>query len=89
MWSACRRIAITLAFVLTLAGEAWAQGGVLRVGLPSVPAPLDPATALEGPVSVIARQIFDTLVQYRDVTSDIEPGLATRWSDRSGCRAGR
>ena len=41
---------------------------------------LDPATALEGPVSVIARQMFDTLVQYREVTSDIEPGLAAQWS---------
>ena len=80
MWSACRRIAITLALVITLAGEAWAQGGVLRVGVPSVPASLDPAATLEGPVSVIARQIFDTLVQYRDVTSDIEPGLAAQWS---------
>ncbi len=71
---------LTLAIVLTAAGGAWAQGGVLRVGLPSVPTSLDPATALEGPVSVIARQIFDTLVQYRDVTSDIEPGLAAQWS---------
>jgi len=61
-------------------GAAWAQGGVLRVGLPSIPTSLDPATALEGPISVIARQIFDTLVQYREVTSDIEPGLATQWS---------
>lgn len=80
MSSVCRRIGITVVFVLTLAGGAWAQGGVLRVGLPSVPTSLDPATALEGPVSVIARQIFDTLVQYRDVTSDIEPGLAAQWS---------
>ncbi len=80
MWSACRRIGIAVAVVLTLAGGAWAQGGVLRVGLPSIPTSLDPATALEGPVSVIARQIFDTLVQYRDVSSDIEPGLAVQWS---------
>jgi peptide/nickel transport system substrate-binding protein len=80
MWSACRRLAITFAVVLAVAGGAWAQGGVLRVGLPSVPASLDPATSLEGPVSVIARQIFDTLVQYRDVTSDVEPGLAAQWS---------
>ncbi len=80
MWSAGRRIAITLALVLTLTGEAWAQGGILRVGLSSVPASLDPAGTLEGPVSVIARQIFDTLVQYRDVSSDVEPGLAAQWS---------
>lgn len=80
MSSACRRLGITVALLLTLTGVAWAQGGVLRVGLSSVPASLDPATTLEGPVSVIARQIFDTLVQYRDVTSDIEPGLAAQWS---------
>ena len=80
MSSAYRCIGITLALVLTLTGGALAQGGVLRVGLPSVPASLDPATTLEGPVSVIARQIFDTLVQYRDVSSDIEPGLAAQWS---------
>jgi peptide/nickel transport system substrate-binding protein len=81
MSSACLRSAMAAAtLVLTLAGGAWAQGGALRVGLPSVPASLDPATALEGPVSVIARQIFDTLVQYREVSSDIEPGLAAQWS---------
>ena len=73
---------IGLAIILLLAstGAAWAQGGALRVGLPSIPTDLDPATALEGPVSVIARQMFDTLVQYREVTSDIEPGLAAKWS---------
>lgn len=76
----CWRIGMVVAVVLALTGGAWAQGGVLRVGLPAVPTSLDPATALDGPVSVIARQIFDTLVQYRDVSSDIEPGLASQWS---------
>ena len=71
---------LAAALLLGLATGARAQGGVLRVGLPSVSAALDPATALEGPASVIARQMFDTLVQYRDASSDIEPGLATRWS---------
>ena len=71
---------MTVAVTLLLADAAGAQGGVLRVGLPSIPASLDPATALEGPVSVIARQMFDTLVQYREVSSDIEPGLATQWT---------
>lgn len=80
MSSLCWRIGVAVAFVLVLAGGAWAQGGVLRVGLPSIPIALDPAAALEGPVSVIGRQIFDTLVQYRGITSDIEPGLAAQWS---------
>lgn len=71
---------MTMAVTLGLTGVAAAQGGVLRVGLSSISTSLDPATALEGPVSIIARQMFDTLVQYRDVTSDIEPGLATQWT---------
>jgi len=80
MGSLWRRIGMVAAVVLALSNSAGAQGGALRVGLPSVPAGLDPATALEGPVSVIARQVFDTLVQYRDLTSDLEPGLASQWS---------
>ena len=73
-------MAMTVAVTLMLAGPAGAQGGALRVGLPSIAASLDPATALEGSVAIIARQMFDTLVQYRDASSDIEPGLATQWS---------
>jgi peptide/nickel transport system substrate-binding protein len=71
---------VAVGLVLGLMGAAHAQGGLLRVGLPSISTSLDPATALEGSVPIIARQMFDTLVQYRDVTSDIEPGLATQWS---------
>ncbi len=57
------------------------QGGQeLRVGVETIPAILDPATALEGPVPFIARQVFETLVQYRDETSDVEPALATHWA---------
>ncbi len=70
-------VSVTL---LALASSSWGQANVLRVGLPSLPESLDPATALEGSVSVIARQIFDTLVQYREGASDIEPGLAVQWS---------
>src|ERR1700675_3613863 len=61
-------------------GRAEAQGVPLRVGLPSIPAALDPATALDGPVPLIARQVFDTLVQYREGSSDVEPALATSWT---------
>ncbi|PYO34901.1 MAG: hypothetical protein DMD86_07695 [Candidatus Rokuibacteriota bacterium] len=57
----------------------FAQGGMLRVGLPLLPSELDPVTALEGSVPLIARQVFDTLVQYTD-SSDVEPALAVQWS---------
>src|ERR1700687_5086980 len=64
---------------LALPGAGAGQGVPLRVGLSSIPAVLDPATALEGSVPLIARQVFDTLVQYREGSSDVEPGLATSW----------
>jgi peptide/nickel transport system substrate-binding protein len=66
--------------MVSAATSAFSQGGVLRVGVPSVPSELDPATALEGSVPLIARQVFDTLVQYTAGSSDIEPALAAQWS---------
>ncbi|MBI4590420.1 MAG: hypothetical protein HY725_16445 [Candidatus Rokubacteria bacterium] len=70
------------AFLLVVV--AWPVGGQpgreLRVGVREIPAIPDPATALDGPTALIARQVFDTLVQYRDGSSEIEPGLAVRWS---------
>ncbi len=78
-----RSAALLLALLVSLAsgatGAAWAQGPVLRVGLSAVPTVVDPAAASDGPLSFVSRQIFDTLVQYRDGSSDIEPGLAVQW----------
>jgi peptide/nickel transport system substrate-binding protein len=51
----------------------------LRVGVAGVPATIDPAAAIDGAVPLIARQIFDTLVAFRDDSTDITPALATRW----------
>ena len=45
--------------------------------LPAIP---DPATALDGATPLIARQVFETLVQYKDGGSDVEPALAVGWS---------
>ena len=74
------RVVTALALLLTLAdGRALAQGGILRVGLPALPALLDPALAVDAPAGLVVRQIFDTLVQYKDGSSDVEPGLATQW----------
>ncbi|MGH7354072.1 MAG: ABC transporter substrate-binding protein [Candidatus Rokuibacteriota bacterium] len=73
-----------LVFAVTLAVTATGTLGQgrreLRVGVPGLPATLDPATALEGTVPLIARQVFDTLVAYREGSTDVEPALATRWS---------
>jgi peptide/nickel transport system substrate-binding protein len=72
---------ITLAIVFALGAESAGQGvRELRVGVPGLPARLDPATALTGATPLIARLVFDTLVTYRDGSTDIAPGLATRWT---------
>src|SRR5437867_348030 len=52
----------------------------LRVGVAGVPTTLDPAGAIDGAVPLIARQVFDTLVAFREGSTDIEPALATRWA---------
>ncbi|HEY4910313.1 MAG TPA: ABC transporter substrate-binding protein [Methylomirabilota bacterium] len=73
-------LALAALFAVGAPSRSGAQAPALRVGLPSIPTVLDPATALEGSMPFIARQVFDTLVQYRDGSSDIEPGLATQWT---------
>jgi ABC-type transport system substrate-binding protein len=79
-----RRLVPSVALVPLLAvlwtASTAAQPGALRVGLPAIPATLDPGTQLDGPVPLIARQVFDTLVQYRAGSSDVEAGLATHWA---------
>src|SRR6059036_38557 len=52
----------------------------LRIGAPGVPVILDPGAALEGTTPLIARQVFDTLVAWREGSTEIEPALATRWN---------
>ena len=57
----------------------------LRIGARGVPGVLEPGAALEGTSPLIARQVFDTLVAWRDGSTEIEPALATRWnSSRDG-----
>src|SRR5438093_11419938 len=52
----------------------------LRVGAPGVPSALEPGAALEGTSPLIARQVFDTLVAWREGSTEVEPALATRWN---------
>src|SRR5256712_4853078 len=52
----------------------------VRVGAVGIPSTLDPAAALDGAAALIARQVFDTLVSWKEGSTDIEPALATRWT---------
>jgi len=76
-----------MSFVLLLTlfvacpGAASAQARKeLRVGVVGMTVPLDPTSAVDGATPLIARQVFDTLVAYRDGSTEIEPALATRWA---------
>jgi peptide/nickel transport system substrate-binding protein len=74
--------ASVILLVLVVGGptqRALAQGGILRVGLPALPATLDPALAADASAGILARQVFDTLLQYREGSSDVEAGLASQW----------
>jgi peptide/nickel transport system substrate-binding protein len=72
---------IALAFLSVVPAFAAAQARrELRVGVVGVPTVVDPAAAIDGATPLIARHIFDTLVTYRDGSTDVEAALATRWS---------
>lgn len=85
-----RRSAVALVLAAALAAWPHAAGAQfwpfspprreVRVGVAGLPAVVDPATALEGAPALVARQVFDTLVAWKEGSTDIEPALATRWS---------
>jgi peptide/nickel transport system substrate-binding protein len=71
---------LLLALFLACPGIGAAQARKeLRVGVVGLAVPLDPASSLDGATPLIARQVFDTLVAYRDASTEIQPALATRW----------
>ena len=71
---------LAVVWLLALTGTAWAQGGTLRVGLPASRPRWIPPPRSRGHFPSSRGKCFDTLVQYREITSDIEPGLAAQWS---------
>ena len=61
-------------------GGAGAAGGTLVFGAPGAPDNFDPVFAQDGETFRPARQMFDTLITYKQGTSDLEPGLALEWT---------
>ena len=59
---------------------AQSSSGAARRRRPASPPRSIPPPPSRGPARSIARQVFDTLVAYREGTTEIEPALATRWS---------
>jgi peptide/nickel transport system substrate-binding protein len=89
------RLALAMAIVLTVAAGSGAlvlaqpigplpvappARKELRVGVVGLPTSFDPLAALDGAGPLVWRQVFDTLVAYRESSTDVEPALALRWA---------
>ncbi len=61
-------------------GAGGAGGGTMVFGAPGAPDNFDPLFAQDGETFRPARQMYDTLITYRQGTSELEPALATAWT---------
>ncbi|HZG88888.1 MAG TPA: ABC transporter substrate-binding protein [Pseudonocardia sp.] len=61
-------------------GGAGQTGGTFVFGAPGAPDNFDPIFAQDGETFRPARQIYDTLITYKQGTADLEPGLALEWT---------
>jgi peptide/nickel transport system substrate-binding protein len=59
--------------------EVTSTGGTLIFGRGGDSITLDPSQVLDGESAKVCDAIYDTLVQYREDTTDIEPALAETW----------
>ena len=55
------------------------KGGTLIFGRGGDSIGLDPALEVDGESFKVCDNIYDTLVQYKEGTTEVEPALATRW----------
>ena len=55
-------------------------GGTLIFGRGGDSITLDPAQVVDGESAKVCDMLYDTLVQYREATTDLEPGLAEDWT---------
>jgi peptide/nickel transport system substrate-binding protein len=60
-------------------GGAGAAGGTMVFGAAGAPRSFDPLFAQDGETFRVSRQIYDTLITYKQGTSELTPGLATKW----------
>ena len=59
--------------------DSHAKGGTFIFGRGGDSVGLDPALEEDGESFKVCDNIYDTLVQYRDGRTDLEPGLAEKW----------
>ena len=68
------------------AGASGSGGGgdTITFGAAGAPAMFDPFYGTDGETFRPARQIFETLVDFKPGTADLAPGLATKWTPSNG-----
>ncbi|MCF6092396.1 ABC transporter substrate-binding protein [Microaerobacter geothermalis] len=59
-------------------------GGTLVFGRGGDSVSLDPADVTDGESLVVTKQVFDTLVDYADDSTDVVPALAEEWDSQDG-----
>ncbi len=75
-----RKLLITaLLFATTLMYAAPKYGGVLVFGRSGDSVSIDPAHVTDGESFYASTQVYNTLVQFKNGTTIMEPGLATSW----------
>ncbi|MCU1683667.1 MAG: peptide transporter substrate-binding protein [Amycolatopsis sp.] len=61
-------------------GGAGKTGGTLVFGAAGAPKLFDPIFNDEGETDRITRQVFDTLIAFKEGTTELTPGLAEKWT---------
>ena len=68
-----------LVIVASMIGKSEPEISALIFGRGGDSITLDPSQMLDGESAKVCDMVYDTLVQYRDNTTDIEPALAEMW----------
>ena len=72
-------ISLIVGFAPVFADSHAKRGGTLIFGRGGDSVGLDPAHEEDGESFKVCDNIYDTLIQYKDESTDIEPALATSW----------
>ncbi|MBO8171451.1 MAG: ABC transporter substrate-binding protein [Bacillaceae bacterium] len=62
-------------------GENEGQGGTMVFGRGADSKSLDPSQVTDGESLAVTKNIFDTLLDYKGQTTQVEPALATEWEN--------
>ena len=70
---------LLVSFPSSADADSHAKGGTFIFGRGGDSVGLDPALEEDGESFKVCDNIYDTLVQYKDGSTDLEPGLAEKW----------